>query len=193
MKDSKAKIVFLNGPSSSKSTLAKHLQEKLSESYLRIGIDQMIDMMPEKLNDYHADMKKRDGFYWEKSQDADGNNLLHLLHGPYAKKISELYQAFILCMANSGHNIIVDEVCLGEHNFAHWQKVLATYTVVYVGFKIPMEELEKREKQRGDRVIGSSRAQHMHVHDGAVYDVEITDIALDLDHCSDEIIRILSK
>ncbi len=185
-------IIFLNGPSSSgKSTLAKHLQEKLSEPYLRIGIDQMIDMMPEKLNDYHADMKKRDGFYWEKSQDKAGVDLLHLSHGSYAKKVSGLYQEFILCMANSGHNIIVDEVCLGEHSFAHWQKVLAPYTVVYVGFKIPIEVLEKREKQRGDRVIGSSRAQCMHVHDGAVYDVEITDTALDLDSCSDEIIKLL--
>lgn len=47
------RVIYINGPSSvGKSTLTRALQNALAETYLRIGIDQMIGMMPTRLNDW---------------------------------------------------------------------------------------------------------------------------------------------
>ena len=49
-------IILLNGPSSSgKSTLANILQSKLNDPFLHIGIDKMIGMMPEAINNWEGD------------------------------------------------------------------------------------------------------------------------------------------
>jgi chloramphenicol 3-O-phosphotransferase len=46
-------IIYLNGPSSSdKTTLAKALQKEFDLPFLHIGIDRVIGMMPEKLNNW---------------------------------------------------------------------------------------------------------------------------------------------
>ena len=47
----KGKIIFLNGVSSSgKTTLAKLLQARLTESFFWLAADTFIDMLPEKYN-----------------------------------------------------------------------------------------------------------------------------------------------
>ena len=46
----KGKVIVLNGVSSSgKTTLAKAMQEAFDEPYIRLSIDDFINMMPEKL------------------------------------------------------------------------------------------------------------------------------------------------
>ncbi len=50
-----AQIIYINGPSSSgKTTLAKALQQEFDQPFLHIGIDRVIGMMPEKLNNWEG-------------------------------------------------------------------------------------------------------------------------------------------
>ncbi|MCB1213750.1 MAG: chloramphenicol phosphotransferase, partial [Chlamydiia bacterium] len=69
------KIIYLNGPSSvGKSSLAKDLQTALNEPYLHIGIDRLIGMMPEKINDWSGQEPQSppQGFSWQTAEDENG-------------------------------------------------------------------------------------------------------------------------
>jgi chloramphenicol 3-O phosphotransferase len=43
---------------------------------------------------------------------------------------------------------------------------------LWVGIKAPLALLEEREKQRGNRIQGSARAQLFQVHNKVAYDLE---------------------
>jgi chloramphenicol 3-O-phosphotransferase len=58
-------IIYSNGPSSvGKTTLAKALQQKLGQPFLHIGIDKVIEMMPDKLNNWEGGAAPL-GFSWK--------------------------------------------------------------------------------------------------------------------------------
>lgn len=186
----KGKVIFLNGPSSSgKSTLAYALQSKLHEPYLHIGIDKIIGMMPQHLNDWTGGQVD-EGFWWKSAYDEHGNVLQHIQLGSYALKISLLLKSIATTILDSGINLIIDEVCVGEHSsMADWKKSLAQYKVVYVGVNASVEKLEEREKDRGDRILGSARAQWLEVHKNAIYDIELDTDKITLDDCVDMILK----
>lgn len=189
---SKSNIILLNGPSSSgKTTLAKYLQDKLQEPYLLIGIDQMIALMPDKMNDYDGDMQKRDGFYWNTITDSTGNPAVAIQVGHYACQILALYQQVVIQMATLGHNLIIDEVCWATYTVQDWRERLKAFNTICIGFKLPLSVLEERERQRGDRMIGSTRAQYYSVHRDATYDLEYDAPDLDLEQCLQEIHALL--
>ncbi|HTM63950.1 MAG TPA: AAA family ATPase [Gammaproteobacteria bacterium] len=179
-----AQVIFLNGPSSAgKSTIAHALQLKLTEPYLHIGIDKLISMMPEHLNNWEGG-KVDEGFWWQSAYDEHGNILQHIQLGPYAKKISELLKDVVITMLSREFNVIIDEVCVGEHSsMSEWKTKLASYQVLYVGVNASVENLEAREKERGDRIIGSARAQWLEVHKNVTYDVEVNTDELSIDEC----------
>lgn len=57
------KVIFLNGPfRSSKTTLAKKLQDASEIPFLRVGVDKVIEIMPIKLNDLQVGQKITSGF-----------------------------------------------------------------------------------------------------------------------------------
>ncbi len=45
--------------------------------------------------------------------------------------------------------------------------------MLYIGVTIPLEILEAREQERGDRCLGSARGQYFKVHENIEYDIEI--------------------
>ena len=50
---------------------------------------------------------------------------------------------------------------------------LSAFDVFYVGVHCPLEELERRERQRGDRRIGDARMDFQTVHTFSGYDFEV--------------------
>ncbi len=186
---SKVSIIFLNGPSSSgKSSLAKLLQDKLDKPYMHIGIDKLIEMMPEKLNKWDG-QKAEQGFYWDISVDEKGNQLAHIQLGEFAQKVSNLLKEVVLTMIKSGFNLIIDEVCVTDGSFEKWQEILSDYKTIYVGLKSDTKTLQERENKREDRMKGSSRAQNLMVHKDKTYDIEINTDQLSLDESVNEIIQ----
>jgi chloramphenicol 3-O phosphotransferase len=74
-------------------------------------------------------------------------------------------------MAAQGNDLIVDDVLLdGTVGYA---ELLAPFRLFRVGVFAPLDVLEARERQRGDRLIGLARWQYDRVHKDAVYDLEI--------------------
>jgi len=165
-------IVYLNGPSSAgKTTLARALQNSLQSPFLVLGIDQIIYMMPEKLNDWTNDTVAP-GFSWQPVKDQQGVIIAYkIVTGDFGKLMMQAFKDIVLTLATSGHSIIVDDVSFGKQQVAEWQQMLQSFNVLWVGVTAPLDILEQREKSRGDRKIGSARWQFEHVHQGVEYDL----------------------
>lgn len=171
-KNTQYQIIYLNGPSSSgKSTLAQLLQQELEAPFLHIGIDRIIGMMPNKLNNWEGGPAPL-GFSWKNSIDKTGHTINEIQLGPFARKMSDTLKEIVLTLAKLGHFIIIDDVAFGKQEVDKWRSALKNYHVLWLGIHTPLSLLEQREKQRGDRMVGSARAQYYQVHKGVVYDLE---------------------
>lgn len=164
-------IIFLNGTSSvGKSTIAKTLQQELEAPYLHVGIDQLIAMMPEKVNNWEGGTAEL-GFSWKRGVDEQGHPLQMLQVGPYAAKMSLAFKNVVTALARSDLNIIVDEVAFEENAHTAWKEALKGYDVLWVGLTADLAVIEKREKERGNRLLGQARAAAPLVHKGFEYDL----------------------
>jgi len=164
----KGKIIFLNGVSSSgKTTLAKTLQAKLDEPYHWISVDTFLHMIPEKY--------------------------LNFEHIPiWLKAISGMRQA-IKAFSDIGINTIIDDVLETKDVMEECVEVLHEYPVLFVHVTCPLEELRRREKERGDRGIGQAEAQlpRLNPQDNT-YDITVDTHANSSEECADKIIEILN-
>ncbi|MFZ4773447.1 MAG: phosphotransferase-like protein [Chlamydiia bacterium] len=166
-------IIYLNGPSSSgKSTFAKDLQAAFEAPFLHVGIDRIIAWMPEKFNNWTGEGAVP-GFSWKKSIDSTGHVIHELQQGPFAEQMGATFQQVVLTLARLGHYLIIDDVSFGKAKVDEWKRALHGHPVLWVGVNAPLAILEEREKARGNRIIGSARAQFHQVHVDATYDVEI--------------------
>ena len=76
-------------------------------------------------------------------------------------------------LATVGHHLIIDDVSFGKAQVNEWKKLLKNFKVLWIGVNAPLSILEQREKVRGNRIVGSARAQFHKVHAEAEYDLEI--------------------
>jgi chloramphenicol 3-O phosphotransferase len=163
-----AQIIYLNGPSSAgKTTIARSLQARLPRPYLHIGIDHLIALMPPHLNDW-AGTREAEGFSFHEVKE-DGHTLRELRIGPYGRKIAEAYVQVVALLARLGHSLIVDDVAIRDGELAEWAPAFDGREVLLVGITASLEELERRGIARGDRSVGSARAQLKKIRFGAEY------------------------
>jgi chloramphenicol 3-O phosphotransferase len=167
-------IIYLNGPSSAgKSTLARALQNKLSQPFLVLGIDQIIFMMPEKLNDW-TNYTLAPGFSWQPVKNAQEMITAYkIVTGPFGIRMTQALKDIAIALATTEHYLIIDDVSFGNEQVAEWRKALHAFTVLWIGVTAPVSILEQREKERGDRKIGSAQWQAEHVHTDVCYDLMI--------------------
>ena len=57
-------------------------------------------------------------------------------------------------------------------------RLLSPYDVFFVGVHCPLPELERRERERGDRRIGDARADFERVHTFSRYDFELESLGV---------------
>jgi chloramphenicol 3-O phosphotransferase len=165
-------IIYLIGPSSSgKTTLAKALQQAFEQPFLHVGVDKIIGWMPEKTNDWTGG-ESRAGYSWKEKRDPSGEIMQELQVGPFGRKITQTFRAVISTLAEMGHCLIIDDVPFEKGQVDQWKALLKDYAVLWVGVNAPLSILEEREKGRGNRMIGSARAQ-FYLHKETRYDLEI--------------------
>ncbi len=148
------------------------MQDTFEEPFLHIGIDKIIEWMPEKFNNWEGG-KAPLGFSWKKSQTDSGDPIQELQLGPYAQKIGKMFQQVVLTLARMGHNLVIDDVSFGKQQVNKWKKALKDFQVLWLGINAPLAILEQREKERDNRILGSARGQFHKVHGNATYDLEI--------------------
>jgi chloramphenicol 3-O phosphotransferase len=165
-------IIFLNGPSSvGKTTIARALQQRMEEHYLLIGIDTIIDMMPEKINDWQTG-KKTEGFSMIPFVHGQHGMTLYKTHaGPFAIRMESTLKELVKTLAQLKHFIIIDEVSLGFQAVQEWKNALHDYSTLWVGLTAPIEILEERAIKRANRKLGLAAWHFDSVHNGVTYDL----------------------
>jgi chloramphenicol 3-O phosphotransferase len=164
-------IIYINGPSSAgKTQLARALQEALPAPYLYLSIDTLIDLMPAKVNDWTGE-RTTIGYSFRPTTDEEGNVVYRVVAGPYGQQIAPAFRAIVGTLAQSGLNLIIDDIAFGQEQVQPWSALLHGYTVHWVGVTAAIETLEAREAARGDRLRGSARDQAARVHTGVTYDL----------------------
>src|SRR5579863_2293907 len=142
-----ARIVFLNGiGSAGKSSIAKALQKITAEPFLHIQMDAFLDMLPEAYQDHP------DAFTYESHQEG-GKSLVVIKGGPLGERLMRGMRHAVAAMAAQGNDLIVDEV-MDETTWAEYAVLLPSFEVFLVGIMAPLEVLEARERERGDRLLG---------------------------------------
>jgi chloramphenicol 3-O phosphotransferase len=79
----------------------------------------------------------------------------------------------VATLAQAGNSCIVDDVMLSAFDQQAYIESCAGFQTDFVALHAPLDILEQREGDRGDRVIGLARWQFAHVHVGVKYDFEI--------------------
>lgn len=163
----KTKAIFLHGTGSiGKTSIAKALQECLDEPYLHVGFDIFVPMMP---SSYILEGRKaQEGIRFMK----DGTGNLAFQVGPVGKQFLSGIMHAISALAKQGNNIIIDEV-IDDEKYKEYLLALAFCRQIHVGLYAPIEIIEKREKERGDRLHGQARRDYEKVHLGKKYDIKI--------------------
>ncbi|MBR8348042.1 chloramphenicol phosphotransferase CPT family protein [Burkholderia ambifaria] len=178
-------ILLLNGAGSSgKTSLARALQTRLGSAFLHVQMDMFLDMLPARY------MNDPAGFTFSSFVE-DGKDVVSIQSGPIARRAMEGMRHAIVALANQGNNLIVDEVLLGDEK-AEYARLLAPFKVSMVGVHCPLDVLEERERQRGDRLIGLARWQYDKVHANVAYDVMVDTSKATPEECALLVIHALA-
>jgi chloramphenicol 3-O phosphotransferase len=165
-------IILLNGTSSSgKSSLAKALQEVLDQPFLHIDGDYFWQMYP-------------DCFFTDKPDE--------IYRSWRSQFLPACYQS-VAVFVQAGLNVIIDEVLTKPLTLTWLQDVLAEFEVVFVGLHCGLEELERRERQRGNRKVGLARFQYPNIHIHGQYDIEVSTEENDVVACALQIAEQLKS
>lgn len=161
-----ARVVLLNGAGSvGKSTIARELQAITREPFLHVSMDAFLEMLPDNSFDTAA------GLTFETIEE-DGHPSVVIHSGPLAQRTFRGMRNAVAAMALHGNNMIVDDVLLPAE-LDEYRRLLAPFHLSVVGVFAPLDVLELRERERGDRMVGLARWQHRRVHDGATYDFTV--------------------
>ncbi len=155
MQDRQARIILLNGTSSSgKSTLAEALRPRLEPQFHFYASDQLASAGFRPLD---KDVRYR----WRQA-----------FFGGFHKSIA--------AFASVGIDLLVEHIVEEQSWVDDLNVLLAPFDVFWIGVHAPVEEINRRERLRGNRPIGEG-AFHLKTHSFCRYDIEI-DTVEPLDH-----------
>lgn len=160
-------VIVLNGVGSvGKSSVARALQAISREPLLHVQMDAFLDMLPERLQDDPST------FQFVPEVEASVPSV-RIDVGPVGQRLLVGMRAAVAALADAGNSLVVDDVMLGGEA-EEYRRLLSGHRLYLVGVFAPLEAIEARERQRGDRMIGLARWQFDKVHKDVVYDLEIS-------------------
>lgn len=146
-------IILLNGASSAgKTVLSKAIQRQIDAPFWHVASDQFVEagMLPQR-RDENGD------FAWPTMR----------------PRFFQGFHRSLPAIASAGNNLIVEHVI----EFQSWMDELVVlfvgFDVFFVGIHCPIPELQRRERERGDRMIGEAHDHALVVHTYGVYDFEL--------------------
>jgi chloramphenicol 3-O phosphotransferase len=149
------KIILLNGASSAgKSTLCRALQNQIEEPFWHFSIDHLRDADVLPLERVH-----RGDFAWKD------------MRTPFFDGFHRTLPA----LAGAGNNLIIEHILETAGFKEQLVTLLAPFDVFFIGVHCPLSELDRREKERGNRRIGDARhdIEVLKIHQYGPYDLEI--------------------
>lgn len=172
-------ILILNGTSSSgKSTLLKALQNRLSEPYLDAGLDKFLWMLPKRyLNDpalWSQVMRPTEA-------------------GPVGLALVSGMHRAIAALAAAGNCVVADHVLIDPRWLEDGARVFSPLPAYFIGVRCPLDLLEQRERDRGDRTLGQAREQFDRIHAHGAYDFEVDTSLASPEECAGQIASFLAN
>jgi chloramphenicol 3-O phosphotransferase len=162
-----ARVILLNGVSSvGKGSVAKALQRIASRPMLHVQMDVFLEMLPAAM------FGAPEGYVFETTH-GDGKPVTAVHSGPVLEAAMRGMRGAVAAMAEAGNDVIVDEVLWDPEALADYRRRLAPYDFHIVALHAPLEVIEQRERERGDRDLGLARWQYDKVHSGMPYDLEL--------------------
>lgn len=139
------RIVLLNGRSSSgKSSIGNALQRTLADPWFFFPVDALGAMRSS-----------------EHTRPLEGDAVEQVL-----RRTRRGYHRAVAALASVGNDVIMDYPLSEPWRLADLLEVLAPYDVTLVDVHCSAEELDRRERARGDRPLGLARSQaHVFDHD----------------------------
>jgi chloramphenicol 3-O phosphotransferase len=161
------RVVVLNGVGSvGKSSAAKALQHVARDPFLHVSMDGFLEMLPPRMFGHP------DGYIFETKYEA-GKPIVVIHSGHVMAQLISGMRHAIKAMVEQGNNVVVDDVMMSRREADEYRRLLSPFDVRLVGLFAPLAVLERREEERGDRVLGLARWQYDRVHRGVTYDLEI--------------------
>jgi chloramphenicol 3-O phosphotransferase len=146
-------IIIINGPSSSgKTTLALALQKQFDIPFIRFSFDLFLDHKA-----FPMEQIRNGTFSWD------------LMRPSVFTGIHQCLPA----LATAGNHIIFDHIIETKAWLYNLISLISELDVFFVGLHCSLPELERRERQRGDRRTGEARQDLQTVHSITSYDLEL--------------------
>jgi chloramphenicol 3-O phosphotransferase len=162
----KGRIIYLEGVSSSgKTTLARTLQERLLEPFFLLSGDMFWEMGPN-----------------------NGIKPIIYENNVIFPKIDLITRNTLKLFSDLGIDFIIDFVPVR----GSFVKVLCGSPVLYVNVFCPIEELRRREKERGNRQLGLAESQLDEMFPQDKYDITVNTFTNTKEECADKIIELLN-
>lgn len=181
-------VIFLMGVTSSgKSSLATALKNKLENDFIIVGFDYAVLELDRKY--WPGGSHEKEGFYFV-TVDSEHGKVPEIRHGLIGEKFLKKLIEDIIELQRSGKNLIIDMILSEEE----YQALLLNFkecSILHVGLKPPLDEVIKREQERGDRKIGIGKFTYENFYRGKIFDIEINTKELSPETAADEIKRYL--
>jgi chloramphenicol 3-O phosphotransferase len=123
----------------------------------------------------------------------DGDEFVRIHYGEDARRAFRGFFAMVAGLAGEGNNLVVDAF-LEEQWMLESAAKLGALPAYLVGVRCSLDELERRERERGDRFHGSARAFAESVHRYVPsYDVEVDTASSTVEECVRAIVARLES
>ena len=142
-----SRVIFLHGASSSgKTTLAGAIRAASSTPWVHLSLDHF--------------------------RDSGAVDRANLTGEARARMFDGLHRSFA-AFSDAGNDLIVEHILDEPRWIARLTSAFANHDVLFVGVHAKRTNLIAREKQRGDRELGSAARDDKIVHQGRHYDLDI--------------------
>ena len=184
-----ATCIVLNGTScSGKSSIAAALQELWPRPLQVTGIDTFLASQSQRF--FAIDGRVVAGFSWVPVT-VDGQPAFEWVPGPLGLGMIKASHAYWAACADAGLDQVIDDVWLVPDQPAGLQNALFAANVLWVGVHCPLVVGEQRERERGDRIVGTVRGQYAAVHTFRKYDVNVDTSVATSQQCAEVILALL--
>ncbi|MDR3646871.1 MAG: AAA family ATPase [Candidatus Babeliales bacterium] len=186
-------VIILNGTSSvGKSTIQKKVQELFNEPYLRMGLDDLA-FLPDNYISINGPVAPADKGIYLETKEIGGHKVVYINYGEVAQKMMRGIHRTFAAFASSGNNIIIDYILYDPMWLKDLTNVLKDYKVYFIGVHSPLEIIEQREKERGNRLLGHARSHYNTVHKNLIYDLELDSSKLTPEESALEIKKYIAE
>lgn len=181
-------LIVLNGTSSAgKTTLATALQARCSTPLQVSGIDTFLALQPESMFAPPGSKTPTEGFTFC-AVEVEGQPAWTVRPGPEGEALMRAVHAYWAACAAEGIAQVVDHVMLSQAMALDLKVRLSPYDPLLVAVKCPLDVVDQRERDRGDRLVGQGRGIGARVHDFLTYDVQVDTSLMDPDEAADVVL-----